>query len=173
MLQLIYLGKWKNTTLVASIGIPVSLSKLRLLWYLYLCQNYFYWDTCISVKITSIGIPVSLSKLLLLGHEIKSDIIFYEFHVIVLVLQIFGTHESTDASYVRSYYMNTYIIFATFFSRYLIILTEILRDASTYIFGKMKKHNIGGFYWDTCISVKFTSIGIPVPLSYRSVRRSH
>jgi hypothetical protein len=47
---------------------PVPLSKLRLLGYLYLCQNYFYWDTCISVKITSIVIPVSLSKLLLLGY---------------------------------------------------------------------------------------------------------
>jgi hypothetical protein len=42
---------------------------------------------------------------------------------------------------------------------------EILRDASTYIFGKMKKHNIGGFYWDTCISVKITYIVIPVSLS--------
>ena len=39
-----------------------------LLGYLYLCQNYVYCDTCISVKITSIGIPVSLSKLLLLGY---------------------------------------------------------------------------------------------------------
>ena len=46
---------------ITSIGIPVSLSKLRLLGYLYLCQNDFYWDTCISVKFTSIGIPVPLS----------------------------------------------------------------------------------------------------------------
>ena len=45
------------------------------------------------------------------------------------------------------------------------ISKEILRYASTYIFGKMKKHNIGGFYWDTCISVKITSIVIPVSLS--------